>query len=728
MLNRETYILTKVLGEDDPQVRSILWASRSPAMQKAVPQLLRGLCIERGIDPDNPPPIGLPVRLSPSMYPVGRAKCGDLLGEPVGPSSEDLRGHVGVFGTTGAGKSSLVKLLLCRFVAGAPGQNHFVCLDLDGEYADLVAALPAGEAAVLQPEQLGVNPLEVPKLADGTRCTSPERWIGYVRELLRLSWLNEPTLNLLAEVLLQLYAERGVLDGGDNYPRLSDVIDVLERMSPPRSSDRARARDKLLDRLTAFRAMLPGLDVHASRDVHGLFWDHSAVLDLSGVADIALPLLFNVLVNVFTNAFRAEPGEPVSHMLVIEEAHALLGGQVSRRTGDLRENRGVAVLRSLRKCGFCGVVLNQLVAGLDPAVTGNLGSVICLRLVQKRCIIQAASMLGLEDWAQDELAALDRQEAIVRLSRHPHPIQLAIDDAGELALHAGDREAASDASRRVLDSLPSAVDPPDAADAPVGGPAPAGVGSPPPACAGGAGQIARDVQPPRKPACVACAGMGLTLKRNEHRVMQDICEEPASSIQERCDRSRMPREEESGRRRSLMKMWLMELAGSVGNKRLLFQPTAKGREWARAHGLNVPKYHASVLHEFIRRITEQRLAQAAPGTRFVHEGTGQPGGVRPDSVAMLPGSGGGRIVIQVVVGHGAKGEALNLLKLCEAEDGAGWVDLVLSVAAKRSVQQSVEGAVKELNAGQIPANLVFLDAECLMDPACDLTWVLERDV
>jgi len=81
-----------------------------------------------------------------------------------------------------------------------------------------------------------------------------------------------------------------------------------------------------------------------------------------------------------------------------------------------------------------------------------------------------------------------------------------------------------------------------------------------------------------------------------------------------------------------------------------------------------------------------------------------------------------------VVAHNPKGEAANLLKLCEGRDGAGWVDLVLSVASKRSVQHRVEDAVKELNAGQLPANLVFVDAESLMDPACDLTWILERDV
>ena len=408
----------------------------------------------------------------------------------------------------------------------------------------------------------------------------------------------------------------------------------------------------------------------------------------------------------------------------------LLGGQTSKRTADLRENRGVAMLRSLRKCGFCGFVCNQMVADLDPAVTANLSSTICLRLVQKRCIAQAASMLGLADWAQRVLGALDRQQAIVRLSRYPHPIQVSIDDAGELARHAGDQELALQASREVLDRIPfvarteNAEQPALLPFSPVGRP---------PTAPGCEGHRTGGAAAQEKPQCIACSGMGLTLDRDQHRVMQDVCEEPASGIPERNERLDLAREAESMLRRSLVKMGLLLPAGSVGNKRLLFEPSAKGREWARVHGVSVPKYHASVAHEFLRRRTEQKLALAAPGVRFAHRGTGEPGGVRPDSVAMLPGSFGHRIAVQVAVAHNPGKEADNILKLCGqgaggAENGAGWVDMVLSVAATKRLQASLERRVKEMNGGEVPPNVVFIDAEAVVDPASSLEWVLEREL
>jgi hypothetical protein len=388
----------------------------------------------------------------------------------------------------------------------------------------------------------------------------------------------------------------------------------------------------------------------------------------------------------------------------------------------------VAVLRTIRKSGFCAIVVNQLVSDLAPSVTGNLGSVICLRLTQKRCIVQAAAMLGLEDWAQSELDALPRQEAIARFSRYPRPVHLAIDDAGELARHAGDEAAARRASQRLLERIPFAP-------APEVAESPASPGSP--ACRL-MGTTRHDVQPTAKqatakPTCAACGKLAVDLKRGEHRVMTDICEDPATGIPERCDRLGMPREDESVDRRSLVKMGLVGLAGSVGNKRPVFEPTAKGCEWAWVHGLTVPKYHASVVHEFVRRRAEQRLAQAAPGIRFLHQGTGEPGGVRPDSVALLPGNSGHRIAIQVAVAHDPAGEAVNVLKLCGQGSagqakGAGWIDLVLAVAINRRVMKSLEDKVQEMNGGKLPPNGVFIEAESLMDPGSDLMWLLERDI
>lgn len=118
MLDRESYILVELLGRDDPRVQSLIWAARDPKMQGAVRNMLRNMARQQGWDPDDPPAFALPRGLSASDYVLGRAKCGELVGEEVGLSQEDIQagGGIGIFGISGTGKSTLVKLFILNFL------------------------------------------------------------------------------------------------------------------------------------------------------------------------------------------------------------------------------------------------------------------------------------------------------------------------------------------------------------------------------------------------------------------------------------------------------------------------------------------------------------------------------------------------------------------------------------------------------------------------------------
>ena len=117
MLDKEMEILVELLGRDDPKVQSLIWAARDPKMKGAVRNMLRNMARQQGWDPDAPPAFGLPRSISTSDYVLGRAKCGELVGEEVGLSQEDIQagGGIGIFGISGTGKSTLVKILLLKF-------------------------------------------------------------------------------------------------------------------------------------------------------------------------------------------------------------------------------------------------------------------------------------------------------------------------------------------------------------------------------------------------------------------------------------------------------------------------------------------------------------------------------------------------------------------------------------------------------------------------------------
>lgn len=116
MLGKEDFILAELLGRDLPEVQALVAAASNPGMQDSVHEMLRSLARQRGFNPDDLPKFALPKGISESDYVVGTAMSGDVVGEKVGISEADLPSHIGVFGMTATGKSTLVKLLLCAFM------------------------------------------------------------------------------------------------------------------------------------------------------------------------------------------------------------------------------------------------------------------------------------------------------------------------------------------------------------------------------------------------------------------------------------------------------------------------------------------------------------------------------------------------------------------------------------------------------------------------------------
>lgn len=219
MLGKEDYILVELLGKDTPQIKALVAAASNPGMEGAVHEMLRSLARQMGFNPDDPPKFALPQGISESDYVVGTAMSGDVVGEDVGISEVDLHSHIGVFGMTATGKSTLVKLLLNSFMnrkSNLAQNKTFLVLDLHDEYRDLLRLFGSDELVWLTADELGLNPFAIPTDENNQPVMPPEKWVNNIREWLRLFWLNEPSLNLLCEVLLEEYERRGILKGNEN--------------------------------------------------------------------------------------------------------------------------------------------------------------------------------------------------------------------------------------------------------------------------------------------------------------------------------------------------------------------------------------------------------------------------------------------------------------------------------------------------------------------------------
>jgi len=728
MLGKEDFVLVQLLGPDSPQVRAMVAAANVPGMEGAVHEMLRSLARQRGWNPDDPPRFALPRDLSPSDYPVGTAMSGDVPGEEVGPSDEDMPGSIGVYGQSGTGKSTLVKLLLLAFMGNGkarPGRRFWIW-DSHSEFRDLLRFFGPGEVVWLTPDELALSPFEVPTGQDGRPVMAPDKWINNLREVMRLVWANEPTLNLLSEVLAHEYERRGLPGKGGDYPSLSEVIEAVRQLNPPRGSDRARAKEKLLDRLESLRAMLPGLDVKRSRNLARLL-DTSVILDISDVRDVARPVLFALLATAREEILKGCGAAGVNRMELIEEAHLLLGAETNRRMADLMEGKPSSFLRGLRKTGTSAIVVSQLARDLSPSVRGNLSSVIVLRQGDRECVREAAGMLNLEPWREDEVARLPNRHAIARFSRHGEPVYLAIRDARALLppdLPPPSREEARERSRPVLEAIPYVK----------GGGLPQGEGS------RAAGNGLGGTLPEAREGGVAPGpgtGSGARppdggLHPRERKVFARIAERPWELIEDRVDALGLDREAEGDARAKLGARGLIALAGKVGAKNRLFELTARGRELAGTMGLTVAKTgKGSAPHEAIVQYVQRSLGRHSAAFRFQRAGVAPTtGGVQPD--LLLVGPRGSRIPIQACCANQPGYEGNVLLRLGRlallGPGDADRVDFVVAVCVNKRHREAVERALERENGGRLPDRVVLLDFDGIMSPGFDWASVLEFPV
>jgi hypothetical protein len=494
----------------------------------------------------------------------------------------------------------------------------------------------------------------------------------------------------------------------DNWPSLSDVIEAVRQLNPPRNSDRARAKDKLLDRLTSLGAMLPGLDVQRSRNVARLL-DMSVILDVSGVKDVARPALFSLLVMETAAVLGLDAEASITRAMVIDEAHEVLGGQTDKRTADLKEGRPSSLLRELRKTGTCGIVATHLPSDLAHGVRGNIGSVIALRQGNRDSIRETAAMLNLAPWQEGELAKLPAHYAIARFSRHGEPVCLEIRDARPLGLGVTpppSRDEARERSRPVLEAIPFVKrgEPPLAGQEEAG---PAAVG--------------------KETTHTATANGGLPLR--EMRVFAHIAQYPWATIDDRRDALGLDRDSEGDARAKLQARGLIAFAGTVGAKNRLFEPTARGREFAQIKGLTIARQQkGSVVHTAVVEYTQRSLGKHSAAFRFQRTGISPTtDGVQPDLLLIL--SGGGRIVIQSFCRNQPAYEAAALLKLHRlallGPGDADKVDFILAVAVNKRHREAVERALERENGGKPPDRVVLLDFDTVVDPKFEWASVFE---
>ncbi|MEB3846340.1 MAG: DUF87 domain-containing protein [Desulfurococcales archaeon] len=302
---------------------------------------------------------------------------------PVYLNSEDVEGHIGIFGSTGSGKSTTL-----RKISLGLSRNGFkvIVLDWTGEHANYFSRL---RWAILEPRSIGL-PVDI-------LLESPLSRQMLVDILSGALGLSEPQSFLLARVI-----EESVPDN------IVDIINNLASWPEQSNWDREvkRALYRKIELLKYFNSK------------YSIPRGGSYVIDLSSIPSVRLRKAY-ALIFITSMYYKARSEKSSQRTIIaIDEAHNLFLGESSIMEEILSESR---------KYGLHVIYATQSPSIIQARIFLNTNTKIvhALRSQKDKQVIQQA--MSLEDRKLALLDKLARGEALVQSPSIPEPILVKID-------------------------------------------------------------------------------------------------------------------------------------------------------------------------------------------------------------------------------------------------------------------------------------------------------------
>lgn len=347
---------------------------------------------------------------APSVTRTGtyQIRLGVFPGEPARPGEsatfnrEDLSRHGLIVGVPGSGKTTLTMSILHQlwadppagekipFIVLEPAKTEYRALKSVAGLTDDLLVFTLGDERI---SPFRFNPFAIPN------GISLESHISRLNACFTGAFnLFDPLPLLLDRAIRETYAEKGWLDesvGGDpgvQTPQLSDLIVQSEKVLKSSGySDRLRddIQAALLQRLESLRRGSKGrmLDTRESLPPEFLM-NRPVVLELDALnGDEKALLMMFILTYVYEHARATrKSGSPLRHVMVVEEAHNLIG-RGSQGGSDNRANPReqaiqlfIRMLAEMRALGEGILIADQLPTALAPEAVKQTNLKVLMRL------------------------------------------------------------------------------------------------------------------------------------------------------------------------------------------------------------------------------------------------------------------------------------------------------------------------------------------------------------
>jgi hypothetical protein len=363
---------------------------------------------------------------SRGTIPVGTVLYNEQALYGFGLREAELCQHVAIFGRTGSGKTNAVRVLLMGLLARKipalvfDWKKDYSQLDFEAVFAGIgirnkdILVFPLGKRNV---NCLKLNPLIPP------RSTSPEVWVKQLCEILTHAYCGGPGFeSIFLRAIDHCYAERGIYQGGTEYPTFLDVKQYLDGL---RVSGRELQWMQSVNRTIqaiCFGGMGDTVNGGPAANLAELL-GKNVILELDALSNADKTFLIEtVMLWLHHHRLDNPPAAKVDNVIILEEAHHLL-----RKHDSDEETLIENCLREMRSLGIGIIIVDQMPSLISGVALANTFVTIALNVKTGQDVNALSQAMLLDTEQKDMLGMLPVGQAIVKLQdRHIRPFHIAI--------------------------------------------------------------------------------------------------------------------------------------------------------------------------------------------------------------------------------------------------------------------------------------------------------------